>query len=226
MKLLLLVAALMSTPYVVSALPHKDGIVSVGNREFFVGELTKSFRDDSWEFDFRFALPLKILLDNDPLLSDQSVKFFSSRVPATELVGEFPTEMGKLERLEDDPAYMADGHDIVSFGYLDEYVYPKNSPIKYSVFCVRGGFNPGELNLCDIAVAYPYASNVLLTARKYFPGKLPEISDNFEPIATRLIEIAVCLDVTDQSDAERRMRAAELLEQNSELADCKILIGS
>ena len=221
-----LTALFFLPPHVASALPHDDGVVSVGDREFYVGELTQSFGDDAWSFDFRHSPWLKILLDNDPLLSDQSVIFFRSGVPATDLVGEVPTEMKEHERLEDDPAYMADGHDVVIFGDLDEDVYPKNSPIKYSVSCTRGGFNPGELNLCSIRVAYPYASNVLLRARKYFPGKLPEISGNFEPIAARMIEIAVCLDVTDQSDAERQTSGTELLEQNPYLSDCKISLSS
>jgi len=66
----------------------------------------------------------------------------------------------------------------------------------------------------------------VLTARKYFPGKLPEVSVNFEPIAARMIEIAVCLDVTDQSDADRQTRETELLEQNPDMSDCKISLSS
>jgi len=40
-----------------------------------------------------------------------------------------------------------------------------------------------------------------------------------------MIEIAVCLDVTDQSDAERQTSETELLEQNPYLYDYKILLG-
>ena len=56
--------------HVASALPHDDGVVSVGDRQFFVGELTQSFGDDARSFKFRHAPWLKVLLDNDPLLLD------------------------------------------------------------------------------------------------------------------------------------------------------------
>lgn len=221
-----LAVLLIATSHQASALPHHDGVVFVGDRKFFVGDLTRSFGDDARSFDFRHALWLKTLLDNDPLLGDQGVRFLRSGVPATDLIGDVPTQMRSQERLEDDPLYMAEGHDVVTFGNLDEYIYPKDSPIKYSVFCTRGGFNPGELNICDIDVAYPYGSNVVLTARKYFPGKLPEISGKFEPVAARMIEIAVCLDVTDRTDDEPPPSGTELLDRNPELSGCRILLSS
>jgi hypothetical protein len=221
-----LAVLLITTSHQVSALPHHDGVVFVGNREFFVGELTQSFGDDARSFDFRHAPWLKTLLDNDPLLGDQGVRFLRSGVPATDLIGEVPTQMRAQERLEDDPSYMAEEHDVITYGNLDEYIYPKDSSIKYSVFCTRGGLNPGELNICDIDAAYPYGANVVLTARKYFPGKLPEISSNFEPIAARMIEIAVCLDVTDKADDEPLPNERELLEQDPDLSDCRILLSS
>ena len=217
---------LITTSHEASALPHHDGVVSVGDRKFFVGELTRSFGDDARSFDFRHAPWLKTLLDNDPLLEDQNVRFLRSGVPAPDLIGEVPTQMRAHERLEDDLLYMAEGHDVVTFGNLDEYIYPKDSPIKYSVFCTRGGFNPGELNICSLRVAYPYGANVVLTARKYFPGKLPEISGKFEPVAARMIEIAVCLDVTDRTDDDPPPSGPELLDRNPQLSGCRILLSS
>ena len=129
-------------------------------------------------------------------------------------------------KLEDDPAYMAKGHDVYNVDNLDHYIHPKNSTIRYSVFCTRGGFNPGELDLCSIRVAYPYGTSVMLIASQYFSGKLPEISHNFEPIAARMLEIAICLDVTDESDAELPTSEIPMLEQNPDLKGCRILIGS
>ena len=217
---------LSTTSHQASALPHHDGVVFVGDRKFFVGDLTQSFGDDAWSFDFRHAPWLKTLLNNDPLLWDQSVRFLRSGVPATDLIGEVPTQLRAPERLEDDPSYMAEGHDVITYGDLDEYIYPKDSPIKYMVFCTRGGLNPGELNICSIDVAYPYGANVVLMARKYFPGKLPEISRYFEPIAARMIEIAVCLDVTGKADDEPLPNERELLERDPDLSDCRILLSS
>ncbi|MFZ3583899.1 hypothetical protein ACOI1H_17250 [Loktanella sp. DJP18] len=169
---------------------------------------------------------MKTILDNDPLLADQDVRFLRSGVPAPDLIGTVPTQLGQGERMEDDPHYMAEGHDVITSGDRHEYIYPKASPVTYSVFCTRGGFNPGELNLCSIDVAYPYGTNVVLTARKYFPGKLPEISATFELIAARMIEIAVCLDVTDTPDADRPSSEATLLARHPDLSDCRILLTS
>ena len=86
-----------------------------------------------------------MLLDNDPLLLDQDVRFLRSGVPATDLVEYIPSYRRERMRLEDDPLYMADGHDVFIVGYGDEYIYPKNSPISYRIFfahaedLIRGG---------------------------------------------------------------------------------------
>lgn len=220
-----LAALLFVTSNESSALPYHDGVVSVADREFFVGQLTDSFGDDARSFKFRHAPWLKAILDNDPMLSDQDVRFLRSGVPASELIGELPSQLRELERLEDDPLYMAEGHDVITFGNLDLDIYPTSSSVNYSVSCTRG-FEKGELNICGVRVAYPYATNVVLTARKYFPGRLPEISDDFERIAARMVEIAVCLDVTDRNDAERPISETELLEENPDLSDCSILLSS
>ena len=209
-----------------TALPHEDGIVFVGDRQFFVGALTSSFGDDARSFDLRHAPWLKKLLDSDPLLADQNVRFLRSGVPAPNLIGKVSTQLRDSGRLEDDPHYMAEGHDVVTFGERHEYIYPKDSPITYSVFCTRGGFNPGELNICDIAVAYPYGTNVVLTARQYFPGKLPEISATFEPIAARMTEIATCLDVTDKAIGEGPSSETAILDHHPDLTGCTILLSS
>ena len=140
-----LTALFFLPPHVASALPHDDGVVFVGDREFFVGELTQSFGDDAWSFKFRHAPWLKVLLDNDPLLLDQDVWFLRSGVPAIDLVEYIPSYRRERMRLEDDPLYMADGHDVFIVGYGDEYIYPKNSPISYRIFfahaedLIRGG---------------------------------------------------------------------------------------
>ena len=111
-----LIALFFLPPNVASALPHNDGVVSVGDREFLVGELTQSFGDDTRSFKFRHAPWLKVLLDNDLLLLDQDVRFLRSGVPATDLVEYIPSYRRERMRLEDDPLYMADGHDIFIVG--------------------------------------------------------------------------------------------------------------
>ncbi|MCO4846834.1 MAG: hypothetical protein KC448_02545 [Yoonia sp.] len=110
---------------------------------FFVGELTQSFGYDARSFKFRHAPWLKVLLDNDPLLLDQDVRFLRSGVPATDLVEYIPSYRRERMKLEHDPLYMADGHDVFIVGYGEEYMYPKNSPISYRVFCTRGGLIRG-----------------------------------------------------------------------------------
>ncbi len=225
MNVLPLVVFFFVVPHFASALPHSDGIVFVGDRDFFVGELSQSYGEDARSFNFRHAAWLEVLLDNDPMLSDQDVRFLRAGVPASDLVGEVPSQLRENERIEDDPLYMAQGHNVITFGNLDMDIFPRVSNINYSVVCTRG-LDPGELNICDVRVAYPNGRFVLLTARKYFPGQLSEISGNFEHIASRMVEIAICLDVTDKSDSERPTSEAELLEQNPNLSDCEILLSS
>ena len=55
---------------------------------------------------------------------------------------------------------------------------------------------------------------------------MPEASRFFEAIASRMIEIAVCLDVTDQSEADRPKNEAEIFDENPDLSDCSILTVS
>ena len=111
-----LIALFFLPPHVASALPHNDGVVSVGDHEFLVGELRQSFGDDARSFKFRHAPWLKVLLDNDQLLLDQDVRFLRSGVPVTDLVEYIPSYRRERMRLEDDPLYMADGHDVFIVG--------------------------------------------------------------------------------------------------------------
>lgn len=209
-------------PQLSVALPHQNGVVTVGDRDFYVGVLTDSFGEDAWSFSLRHAPWLKTLLDNDPVLSDYDVRFFRSGVPAIDLVDRTKSSSFERMTLEDDPQYMADNHVVFNYRDLDQYVYPKNSPLTYEVTCIRGGFNPGELDLCHLIVVYPHGTNVTLTARQYFPGTLPDVSRNFEQIAARMLEIATCLDVTDQSDDERFTSEIDSTSQNLSLSDCEI----
>ena len=221
-----MIVALSLAPHLATALPYKDGILVVGDREFFVGETANSYGESAWSFNVRHAPWLEDLLDNDPVLFDQGIRFFRSGVPATELVGSAPLQLRENEKWEDDPIYMAAGYEIVTFGDLDMDVYPLNSPINYSVSCTRGGPEPGDLSICDVRAAYPYGTNVVLISREYFPDQMPEASRFFEVIASRMIEIAVCLDVTDQSEADRPKNEAEIFDENPDLSDCSILAVS
>lgn len=226
MRFPFLIAIILLMPSLALSLPHQDGVVTVGERDFYVGELTDSFGEDAWSFSLRHAPWLKTLLDNDPMLSNYDVRFFRSGVPAIDLVDRTKSPSFERMTLEDDPQYMADNHVVFNIGDMDQYVYPKNSPLTYEVFCTRGGFSPGTLNLCDMIVVYPHGTNVALNARQYFPGALPEVSRNFELIAARMIEIATCLDITELHNAERLAREAELMDQNPSLIDCDSLHSS
>lgn len=217
--------AFAAAPIHAFALPYNNGIVVVGDREFFVGELTDSLGASTQTFNFRHAPWLEDILNNDPVLFNQGVRFLRTGVPALDLVGDVSSELREQDRLEDDPLYMAPGHDVVVRGLRDMYIYPTNSSVNYSVFCTRSR-EPGELNLCSILVAYPYGTDVALTARRYFPGQLPDVSRDFEAIALRMIEIAVCMDVTDQSNADRPTSDVEVLENSPNMAECRILLSS
>lgn len=64
----------------------------------------------------------------------------------------------------------------------------------------------------------------MLKTRWFFPGPMSDIGQNFEPIAQRMIEIAICLDVTDQTEAERAQFEAETLVENPNLAYCSVAL--
>lgn len=229
MKRIHLALFCLLTPFAAVALPHQDGAVTVGERAFYVGEIPSKFdSDDARSFPLRFSPWLEGLLENDPELSRYDVRFFRSGrgVPAIELVEESPWG-NRRERmvLEDDPSYMAEGYDVFTVDDLSMYIHPQDSDMRYSIFCTRS-LTPGELNLCTIRLAYPHGTHVVVTARQYSPGKLPEISDNFEAIAARMLEIATCLDVTELADVERQERGTELETQNSDLSGCRILLSS
>ena len=103
-------------PSLASALPYNNGIVTVGDREFFVGELTDSYAENARSFNFRHAPWLEEVLDNDPVLFNQDVRFFLAGVPAPDLVGDVSSRLREQDRLEDDPLYMAPGHDVAVRG--------------------------------------------------------------------------------------------------------------
>lgn len=221
MKNMLLVA-LMLMPCLASALPYEDGIVTVDDRKFFVGDLSWSFTEKANTFLFNQSPWLEEFLLSEPVLAEQEIKFLLSGIPAADLVGELPSYMRDAAILEDDPDYHVDDHEVFSFGDVPLTVFPTNSRLNYSVSCTRG-INKDQLNICRVLVVYPYATNVVLSADQFFPGSLSEIGQNFEPIAARMIDIAICLDVTNE-DVPKGF--AEIAAAHPMLKGCTIQIAS
>lgn len=80
---------------------------------------------------------------------------------------------------------------------------------------------PERLNLCVLHTSYPPDPAIMLEAALYFPPPFAELHGRFEPIADRLREIALCLDVTDNSPADPEAALAALLAANPTLEDCQ-----
>lgn len=206
------------------ALRDANGVLTVGSREFFVGELTTRYEEHVRDFVFDHSVMLKALIDSEPLFDDQIVEFFQSGVPARQLVGELPNVGFRNKETAEpltDSIYLLDGYDVFRDDKNALYLFPHNSSLVYSVACPINLDNI-FFSFCDIQVKYPYDTNVMLKSRWFFPGPLSDVGQSFEPIAQRMIEIAICLDVTDQTDAERAQFETEVLLENPQLAGCNL----
>lgn len=82
---------------------------------------------------------------------------------------------------------------------------------------------PDRLNLGILHASYLPDPAVMLEAALYFPPSFAELHGRFEPIADRLREIALCLDVTDSPPADPE---AALLAENPRLEECEDRLAS
>lgn len=203
------------------ALPYENRIISLDGRQFFVGDVPRENSDSDIWFYFRQSPWLGELVRNDSVLSDQDVRFLRTGIPANDLVdGINRRNVGLDPYIETDPRYTANGYYVYTQGRGIFTLQPHSSKLNYSISCILNSVD-GPFSLCRIRVAYPYATHIALTSNEFFPGPMSEIAHEFEPIAQRMIEIAICLDVTDQTDAERAQFETKTLLENPTLTNCR-----
>jgi len=76
--------------------------------------------------------------------------------------------------------------------------------------------------LAGFVWAFPYGEHISLVAKRFFPGTLDDIGHRFRDIAHRMVEVAICLDVTERSPDQQPSQPADALNENPALQDCKI----
>lgn len=224
-----LAALLLCQPAV--ALPYQDGVVTVGDREFYVGPresgnriLQKQYSDDQWSFWFAMMPWLDEFVRADPVLYDQRIEFNRSSYSAHQKAGEIPSLIRDSAVIQTDPALQVDG--LTTWRTTSELLFfPVDSTLTYGADCPWSPQRP-DFSLCVVTVAYPYGTNTLLIAKEFFPGPLEEYGPRIDAIARRMVEIAICLDVTDIPPAERETHIAGLRDDNPRLEGCHIDLTS
>jgi hypothetical protein len=203
-----LLSVFIACAAMLNALPYDSGVVTVADREFYVGEVTPEYTrllerfsedgtDNSRVFVWRFSLELKRVVEQTPVLIGQGVEFLQTGIPAEQLINNPSRVRNGDFGVIADPLYASEDHLVLSNGYSDFRLLPINSNLTYSAFCVEG-IEDGQFRYCALTVKYPYATHVALTTEEFFPGTLLEASSDFEEIARQMIQIAVCIDVTDR----------------------------
>ncbi len=229
-KLLLIVALILPTvlwsgPRPREGISYQDGILFLSDRRFAVSDLSQVVEEQDWKFNLRQSAWLAPVLNRDSVVQDWNVELIWAGVLGTELIHK-ASEISQKPSAEQvtEPSRQFSGYDVFTVGSGHIYFFPKSSSLRFSASCGRE-LDSEDLNICHIHVVYPYDSYVVLRAHKFFPGVLHEVVPDIEDIAVRMVEIAICLDVTDQSDAEREA-ALQQLGSAAELSECELQIGS
>lgn len=233
---LILLGLLLGLGAPLSALPYDNGVVTVADREFYVGEVTQEYTrlldrfsedgtDNTRVFVWRFSEQLKRIMAETPVLKGQGIEFLQTGMPADQLINNPPWLEALGFEENQNSLHTSNNHAVLSNGHSDFRLLPVNSDLTYSAFCVKS-FEPGRLRICSLRVKYPYATHVAIIAEDLNPGTLLEASVDFEAIAREMIQIAVCIDITDRelSAEDREGFYAQLAEDGFD--NCKIDLTS
>lgn len=202
-----------------TALPIDDGIVTVDDRQFYVGPTDREWPDYANNFPLDYSEQLHHLLATDDALANYRIFLFQSGVPARALIQRDGRIGSKKGPLSSDPALQIP--NMITYANPQIYhVFPAGDALEYVAICT--GPPDGLLRFCRVEVVYPYAENVMLIADRFFPGTFAEVGPTFDAIAHRMIEIAICLDVTATPDADRPDSLDAVTTDHPELRDCKI----
>ena len=215
-------------PSLVSAEAYNDGILKLGGRDFFVGD-TERLPESTLmsQFSFSWSPLLNSALFDDPILRGHSLRIQQTGVPSRELMETKMPSDTNFSVVVTDPNFLADGYRVnQTIGGLAFRVIPINSDFDYIVTCsLARKWN--NVSGCGLTVVYPYSTHVILKANisYIFAGgvALSDYAQRAEGIANRLIEVAVCLDVTERAE---EINAAEFLSENPKLEACNIHLPS
>lgn len=166
-KVVTIAAAVM--PTLSSALPYEDGVVTVGNRQFLIGEVTRAFSDNWRQMPLGHSEVLREFLAGEPLFSSWKAEFLETGIPADELVGDLFRHISDSSKIQKEPELQVNGYDVFSLGQVDLSIFPQESKLNYSASCSRG-HQTDELLFCRVKVVYPYDTHVALSADAFFRG--------------------------------------------------------
>ncbi|MEM9583696.1 MAG: hypothetical protein AAGA08_11325 [Pseudomonadota bacterium] len=209
-----------ATAVAASSLPYENGVLTVDTREFFIGAPNRPVTPNLREWPLHYSDWLGEFVKADPVLSKYRISFFKTGVPAAELIEGFAHSDVKQTIVETDPAFQVPNTRTLRQGRGRYLFYPESGNLKYSVRCGRNAQK--RFDFCSIMVVYPYAKNVALIAKRFFPGSLAEIGHTFDDIARRMVEIAICLDVTEKPLSDRTHTSNDILAKAPTLSGCDI----
>uniref|UniRef100_UPI004047F059 hypothetical protein n=1 Tax=Yoonia sp. TaxID=2212373 RepID=UPI004047F059 len=200
-------------PSFVSAEAYNDGILTLGGRDFFVGD-TERLPESTLmpQFSFSWSPWLNSALSEDPILRGHSIQIKQSGIPSRELMETMMPSDTSYSVDVTDPNFLADGFKVNrTTGGLSFQFTPVSSMRDYIVNCSYAR-EWNNVSGCRLTVVYPYSTHVILKAdiSYIFAGgiALSDYAARAENIANRLIEVAACLDVTERAD---EIDAAEFL---------------
>ncbi len=202
---------------------HKDEILSMNEREFYVGEMFRPDRLARRSFYFEQTPFLSNILDDEELLRDWRVKFFLTGLPAMQSGGPPPGNSRLTENFlaVDDPNGLFDGYIVYEGPPRQIILIPKRPMFFHMLRCGRN-FGDEFLSTCNLYAVYPHDTHIILRAQKFFPGRIEDLAPRVSGMANRMIEIAICLDTTGKDPSgfpDQPMNSAlELPEFN----DCEI----
>lgn len=215
-----------------------DGIMHVNGREFLMGDLhewPKGTDDYSVDFMVRSSIWLRDFLDQDPVLMYQDFKIRrtqDSSYTGTKYLARQMELAPDPSRdcstcffdLSVDPTLQVDGYDTYANGFGSLKYLPKSGDVAHVFQCElsRDSSQIGELSICSVTVAYPYATNIVLNGRRQRPGTVAEYGPSFMAIAKRMLEVVTCIDVTEKEAFKFSAGLSELLERHPNLTGCRI----
>jgi hypothetical protein len=211
-----------------SAAGYADGILILGGRDFFVGDAERRTESTLMpQFSFSWSPWLSSALSEDPILRGHSIQIKQSGIPSRELMETMMPSDTSYSVDVTDPNFLADGFKVnQTTGGLSFQFAPVSSTRDYIVNCSHAR-EWNNVSGCRLTVVYPYSTHVILKANisYIFAGgiALSDYAEHAEDIASRLIEVAACLDVTERAE---EINAAEFLADNPRLEACEVLLPS
>ena len=215
--------AWIATAVSASSLPFQDGVLTVDSRQFYIGTPVRPVGTNERDWPFNDSDWLAEFIDADPVLSEYRIFLHQTGVPAIDLVKQRTVVGGVVPLLATDPRLQI--HMLETYGepgYLQ--FYSLDSDIQYQVTCT--GPPDTGFRYCGIRVVYPLGQNISLVAKRFFPGTLDEIGVSFDGIARRMVEVALCLDVTNRSPDNWPSQPKDILNESPSLDDCEISLTS